>query len=459
MPRNSHTVVPGARPWVGAYRTAVAVGIAALLGVLGGAPPARGIDIPDVRGDQLFFFYDAREYDDEMAEGRARTTFVNVLNPGAENVVLELATYPANLADPTTETITLGPGQNQVVDFADDLAAAGLLVVTPVVSEANHTPVVPATRLAGSFTVAGPFSGFGENAFARSVEGERSAGATVDGTSVRYEPIRPANGVLMIPTHYDPGDLNPPEEDGNRVVLIAFEDRYGGTAGFRIGPPATALDVQPIFCGEAGRLEGGTVEVAGVLVTDLQSLADDALPRSSGSVYFKVGSTSASVFGIFSQAVGHLGAGHRLVAAGQVPPCATAPPEITPSPPIITPVTPPPTARQPVCGDGLAEGDEECDGSDLRGMTCLLVVGGRSCDGNVLHCSGCKLDTSACGACSCSQDRQCRVSIDCEAVRPGCGRDVRACRMSRCVSAPPSGEDLAEICDGQDPEDRRPRCE
>nr|MDQ3036690.1 hypothetical protein [Myxococcota bacterium] len=47
------------------------------------------------------------------------------------------------------------------------------------------------------------------------------------------------------------------------------------------------------------------------------------------------------------------------------------------------------------CGDGMAEGTEECDGADLSGESCTTVPGGFS--GGTLSCSAaCGFDTAAC---------------------------------------------------------------
>lgn len=45
------------------------------------------------------------------------------------------------------------------------------------------------------------------------------------------------------------------------------------------------------------------------------------------------------------------------------------------------------------CGDTMAEGGEECDGSDLRGEVCLSLGG---FDGGMLVCDGCALNSSGC---------------------------------------------------------------
>lgn len=59
----------------------------------------------------------------------------------------------------------------------------------------------------------------------------------------------------------------------------------------------------------------------------------------------------------------------------------------------------PPDAAVPVCGDGVAEGDEACDGADLRGQTCAsLGLGG----GDGLVCTPeCTLDGSSCQSTGC----------------------------------------------------------
>ncbi len=49
--------------------------------------------------------------------------------------------------------------------------------------------------------------------------------------------------------------------------------------------------------------------------------------------------------------------------------------------------------RPPACGDGVANGGEACDGSDLKGQTCT----GLGFAGGALTCTGaCALDTAAC---------------------------------------------------------------
>lgn len=59
----------------------------------------------------------------------------------------------------------------------------------------------------------------------------------------------------------------------------------------------------------------------------------------------------------------------------------------------------PPDAAVAVCGDGVAEGDEACDGADLRGQTCASLGLGA---GDGLVCGAdCQLDGSACAAQGC----------------------------------------------------------
>ncbi len=51
-----------------------------------------------------------------------------------------------------------------------------------------------------------------------------------------------------------------------------------------------------------------------------------------------------------------------------------------------------------VCGDGVREGAEECDGSDFGTETC----GSNGCTGGFLTCTGsCTIDTSTCTGCAC----------------------------------------------------------
>lgn len=57
---------------------------------------------------------------------------------------------------------------------------------------------------------------------------------------------------------------------------------------------------------------------------------------------------------------------------------------------------PVPAQGPPICGNGVRQGSEDCDGSDFGGATC----GDFGCSGGALTCtSGCTIDTSGCTGC------------------------------------------------------------
>lgn len=300
--------------------------VAALLASLAQAREARAqatIAVPDVRGDQLLFVYDARA---------SRTSFLLVSNPGNAAVTVEIAVYPQSLASRLgTTTLTLAPAGHAVIDpgSIDGAVAgnAGLAVVTPVAGEGNATPVVPPVPLTGSFTLANTAlsSAFGENAFGRlavtSGGARAAAGSTVDGGSVRYQRIAPA--VLTIPVYFSPPTLGPVENDGNRVVLAAFADRYQG--GFAVAPAEAAIDA--VFLDGGGvRVAERSATVSGVLLSDLQSVAGpERTLSSSGKAFFAIDAPGASVIGVFSQSLGTFASGHRMASAPAVPAGTTAP--------------------------------------------------------------------------------------------------------------------------------------
>lgn len=110
------------------------------------------------------------------------------------------------------------------------------------------------------------------------------------------------------------------------------------------------------------------------------------------------------------------------------------------------------------CGDGVRNGTDECDGSDLGGHTCQSQ--GFS-DGTLTCTAGCIFDTSNCGTCLPEQcnglDDDCDGSpddgfacvlgeVDDTCIVPGCGVGERTCE-SGCVW----GQcDIAEVCNGVD---------
>jgi hypothetical protein len=295
--------------------------LAALLACGGKAQAQATIEVPDVRGDQLVFFYDARTN---------RTPFLSVTNPSSTTVNLEVAFYPASLANRLGQFVVTVPAAGNVVidptSAAGGVAAgnAGLAVVTPVASASSTQAVVPPEPLIGNFTLANTALGaaFGENALGRlAVDGSGSradAGEPVDGASVKYQRFTPP--VLMVPAYFNPTMLAPPANDGNRVIVAAFADRYGSR--FDVAPAAAGESLAASFFDSAGQLVGqATVPVNGVLLSDLQQIAGGSTLDSSGKVFFDPSAIGAdeNVFGIFSQSLATFASGQRMPAVDAVP--------------------------------------------------------------------------------------------------------------------------------------------
>jgi hypothetical protein len=117
---------------------------------------------------------------------------------------------------------------------------------------------------------------------------------------------------------FSPQMLAPPSQDGNRIILVAFNDRYGQT--FDIEPLSDT--VQVTFFDTTGQLVAqDSVPVNGVLLSDLQALAGTVTLSSSGKVFFETGTSGdrANRFGLFSQSLGTFASGQRMPAVDLVP--------------------------------------------------------------------------------------------------------------------------------------------
>ena len=92
-----------------------------------------------------------------------------------------------------------------------------------------------------------------------------------------------------------------------------------------------------------------------------------------------------------------------------------------------------------VCGNGIIEGSEECDGADLGGASCTAM----GCTGGTPTCTGsCTLDYSSCTGCpQCDNDGTCDPGEDCN----GCG-DCPGGMSTGAVC----GNGLCEAGDGED---------
>src|SRR5262245_26072532 len=289
-----------------------------LLAMPAGARAQTTIGIPEVSGDQLLFVYDART---------DRVPFLSVANPSNESVFIDVAFYRQDLSGRIAGgVIELAAAANRVIDPTRDFGGgangnAGLAVLTPVTSATDASPVVPPQPLVGGFTLANTQlgSGFGENPFSRlavtSTGAHAAAGSAVDGTTVSYERVAP--GILVLPVYFNPQTLEPPERDGNRVILTTFDDQYG-TPFNVVGRSDSAT--AHFFDGSGVPIATTPVTVDGVLLSNLQALAGGAdVLTGSGKVFFDVDPGNGNYFGLFSQSLGTFASGQRLPEAFAIP--------------------------------------------------------------------------------------------------------------------------------------------
>jgi hypothetical protein len=318
------------------FQRLLTLGLAIAASAAGAA--AQTIGVPDVSGDQLLYVYDARTN---------RVPFLTVANPSDETVFIDVAFYSQDLSSRLGGgVIELVSAANRVIDPTSDFGGpangnAGLAVLTPVVSASDATPIVPPEPLVGGFTLANTQlgSGFGENPFARfavTSSGDRAEpGTTVDGSAVSYERIAPE--ILVLPVYFNPQTLEPPERDGNRVVLATFEDQYG--TPFEVSGRSDSASAR-FFDASGVPIATTTVTVNGVLLSNLQEIAGGAnVLNGSGKVFFDVDPGSGNYFGLFSQSLGTFASGQRLPEALSIP---VGNPGGSPTPnPSTTPVVPP----------------------------------------------------------------------------------------------------------------------
>lgn len=338
---------PGTRTVVAAI--ALAAGLLAN-GTAWAQPTFPGLPTePGVKGDQLMYFYDARP---------DHTTFATIGNPATTaSVILELVYYSVSLDSRIAEQIITLPGGGAVVvdptqapgGAAAVAGNAGLLVVTPITSETDHTPVVPPLPIVGGFSIVNTTlgAGFGDNPFGRlalqgppGVKNDQrgNPGDPVDGNNTSYQSIQPptTEPSLTLAAYLNPSTLGKPPtvgtgtDDGNRVLLAAFRDQYaaavgpGNAARFNLTPITVNATVS-FFASSNGQKFVNTraFSVSAVKLTTLQEIAGPGVTfTSSGRLEITVpafGQPTDSFFGTSGQSLGTFAFGQRLIAVDIIP--------------------------------------------------------------------------------------------------------------------------------------------
>ena len=284
---------------------------------------------PGSRGDQLLFFYDARD---------GFTTFMNLRSTGASALPVHVLFYGPDLSAPFVHAATLpvGPGKAGDPGVGGTLsvdvgslraiglpAQAGLAIATAV--DASGAPIV--TRvLTGSFTVANLQTGsaWGSVAAARTAVRVESTdpnrpctdrvdapdrGTVIDGTRVLLPPIQPTAADLAV--YYDPDSLAPAALGGNQLVFVTFEDAVGVPYGARLGTTTwTANAVRD----NGAQLKQVVLDTEGVAITDLVSLLGASARGARGSIVFTADASPARLTRLvfFTQSLGTFGTGYLL---------------------------------------------------------------------------------------------------------------------------------------------------
>lgn len=280
---------------------------------------------PTGQGDQLVFYYDARE---------DFTSFLTVRHAGPQSsfaLSVRVVFYSGGFSLPFSRDIELEPGQLKILDVgalrAEGLPAQPGLAVAFAI-DPTGAPIV--TRaLTGNFTVANLVtgSGWGASAAARSAINAAAettsavappgtlpaTGTVIDGTLVALRPVQPRE--LDLAAYYAPNDLAPPGDGGNQLIFLSFADVLG--TPYAAQPAATSWRL--VARRSDGSLLADTAYgVSGVEVTDLASVVGPAVNDSGGSIRFSADQTPERIsrFVFFAEALGTIGTGYMLPTPG-----------------------------------------------------------------------------------------------------------------------------------------------
>jgi len=266
--------------------------------------------VPDGRGDQLVFYYDARE---------GFTTFLNLHNPGDAQIAVGIAAYGPDFGEPFTDLVTLAPGTTRTLDISELKdrglpAQFGVAFATPV--DGSGQPVVTRS-IAGNFTVANlaTSSAWGAHAAARAAvqltaSGVAPAplGAAIDGEAVLLRAIRPDR--VSLATYYDPDTLQAPEQGGNQIIFLSFNDVPGDEFAAEAASTRWSLTARR---NDGQSLSASEVDVSGVAVKHLEEVLGEQAGGAAGSVLFTAGASGAyNRLVFFTESLGTFATGYLL---------------------------------------------------------------------------------------------------------------------------------------------------
>lgn len=269
---------------------------------------------PDGRGDQLVFFYDARD---------GFTTFLNLHNTSDAEVVVSVLAYSPDFEAPFEDTLTLAAGTTRTLDVAElrdrGLPAQHGVAFATVVDPAGR-PIV-SRALAGNFTVANLQTGSawgapaaGRTAIELTASGvvTPEAGAPIDGESVLLRAIRPER--VSLATYYDPATLQDPALGGNQLVFVSFNDVPGELFAAEAATTHWRLTARR---NDGGALPNESYTADGVDVTHLEAVLGEGTSGQAGSVLFAAdpsGAYNRLVF--FTESLGTFSTGYLLPPVG-----------------------------------------------------------------------------------------------------------------------------------------------
>lgn len=266
--------------------------------------------VPDARGDQLAFYYDARS---------GFTTFLNLHNAGDTSLTVRLDVYGPDLVEPFGDLLTLAPGNTRTIDLAE-LRGRGLpaqygAAFATAVDGAGR-PIVTRS-LAGNFTVANLATGsaWGAAAAARTAVELGSGGvtspalgATIDGASVLLRAVRPDRVSLAV--YYDPATLADPAQGGNQLIFLSFNDVPGETFAAAAAVTRWSLAARR---NDGQVLAAPELDVLGVQVEHLESVLGAQASGAAGSILFSAGASGAyNRLVFFTESLGTFATGYLL---------------------------------------------------------------------------------------------------------------------------------------------------